>query len=322
MSGLSQLGRDGGERLMPFAGYDDHDDCVSSNSDKNDPDAYCAAIRHRVEKAIEEGEVSDELAALITASDEADVSEEASQHWEEKMLYLDDSPASEEELNSLSEETKEVSRHETDSFVSWTSASEDTTIYKSVEADDDGDTPRGKADEDSVQDAATDLFYVTSDEMDGKVVGIGVDFPNSGVYVDWINEAWPEDEQLDEPHVSDYGSIADLEQATGNDVTLVEHVEFDGLGEKAEFEPSVLGTDGVPGDRQSFESFLDALVDAGADVFTVRNSELQVWPEDNIDDADPHLQVVGIPDSEVLEILERFNLDFMNTPEVTDDSNN
>jgi len=34
---------------MPFAGYDDFDDCVSANSDKDDPDAYCAVIKREVE---------------------------------------------------------------------------------------------------------------------------------------------------------------------------------------------------------------------------------------------------------------------------------
>jgi len=70
---------------------------------------------------------------------------------------------------------------------------------------------------------AADVFRVVQTEdseldLAGDVMGIGVDFPNAGVYVDWRIEAWPEDEQLDAPHVSDYGSIADLEQATGGEV--------------------------------------------------------------------------------------------------------
>ena len=35
--------------LMPFAGYEDFDDCVAQNSDKDDPGAYCAAIKQAVE---------------------------------------------------------------------------------------------------------------------------------------------------------------------------------------------------------------------------------------------------------------------------------
>lgn len=35
----------------PFAGYKDFDECVSQNSDKNDPEAYCAAIKDKTEQA-------------------------------------------------------------------------------------------------------------------------------------------------------------------------------------------------------------------------------------------------------------------------------
>ncbi len=35
----------------PFADYDDFDDCVSQNQDKNDPEAYCAAIKRKVEQS-------------------------------------------------------------------------------------------------------------------------------------------------------------------------------------------------------------------------------------------------------------------------------
>lgn len=36
---------------MPFAGYEDFEDCVSQNRDKGDPEAYCAEVQQRVEKA-------------------------------------------------------------------------------------------------------------------------------------------------------------------------------------------------------------------------------------------------------------------------------
>jgi len=51
-------------------------------------------------------------------------------------------------------------------------------------------------------------------EYDGDVLGIGIDFPESDVYVDWRREAFPD--ELEDPHVSIYGSQEDLEQATGN----------------------------------------------------------------------------------------------------------
>jgi hypothetical protein len=34
---------------MPFAGYKDFDDCVKKNADKSNPQAYCGAIKHKVE---------------------------------------------------------------------------------------------------------------------------------------------------------------------------------------------------------------------------------------------------------------------------------
>lgn len=35
---------------MPFAGYEDFDDCVAKNKDKDDPKGYCAEIQRRSEK--------------------------------------------------------------------------------------------------------------------------------------------------------------------------------------------------------------------------------------------------------------------------------
>jgi len=39
----------------PFAGYKDFADCVAKNKDKDNPEAYCAAIKHRVEEAMLNG---------------------------------------------------------------------------------------------------------------------------------------------------------------------------------------------------------------------------------------------------------------------------
>ena len=35
---------------MPFGDYADMDDCISKNSDKEDPAAYCASIQKQAEK--------------------------------------------------------------------------------------------------------------------------------------------------------------------------------------------------------------------------------------------------------------------------------
>jgi hypothetical protein len=50
---------------MPFAGYDDFDDCVAQNSDKTNPEAYCAAIERAVLDADEADSAS---VAPITAA--------------------------------------------------------------------------------------------------------------------------------------------------------------------------------------------------------------------------------------------------------------
>jgi len=92
---------------------------------------------------------------------------------------------------------------------------------------------------------AADVFRIVQDEdgdmdLKGDLMGVGVDFPNAGVYVDWRIDAWPDDEQLNEPHVSDYGSIDDLEQATGD---VVEHLET--------VEAVTAGDDGGEPDQQA-----------------------------------------------------------------------
>lgn len=37
---------------MPFAGYDDFDDCVAKNQDKADPEAYCGKIKSETEMGV------------------------------------------------------------------------------------------------------------------------------------------------------------------------------------------------------------------------------------------------------------------------------
>lgn len=44
-------------RTKPFAGYEDFDACVKANQDKEDPDAYCASIMQRVEKATSDPDI-------------------------------------------------------------------------------------------------------------------------------------------------------------------------------------------------------------------------------------------------------------------------
>lgn len=49
-------------------------------------------------------------------------------------------------------------------------------------------------------------------DYDGDVLGVGVDFPEDDVFVEWRRGAFPN--ELESPHVSIYGSVSDLQLAT------------------------------------------------------------------------------------------------------------
>lgn len=57
-------------------------------------------------------------------------------------------------------------------------------------------------------------------DTDGGVLGWGVEFPNGDCIVDWNRTAFPKENRLDNPHLSQYGSLADVEQGTGGDVEI------------------------------------------------------------------------------------------------------
>lgn len=93
----------------------------------------------------------------------------------------------------------------------------------------DGDSPQDSAQGDASGDFQATMFQVVAPEDDqeryaDRVLGIGVDFPNSGVYVDWRNSVFPD--ELEHPHVSEYGSINDLEDATGNTAEPLENINI------------------------------------------------------------------------------------------------
>lgn len=55
------------------------------------------------------------------------------------------------------------------------------------------------------------------DTEDG-LLGWGVQFPTGRCVVEWRREAFPEENRLEHPHMSEYGCIADVEQGTGGKV--------------------------------------------------------------------------------------------------------
>ncbi|USZ75655.1 XkdF-like putative serine protease domain-containing protein [Halorussus vallis] len=156
-----------------------------------------------------------------------------------------------------------------------------------------------------------DIFRVVAPEdkaenYEDEVLGIGVDFPNSDVYVDWRNEVFPD--ELDEPHVSIYGSTSDLEQATGNTTE-----QMDTLNAKAA--KTLFGASGLqvdPIDKEgrtlstanrhrlyaTIDASLDVLQDAGVDhgmtrftdredtTFDLSEHSARTWADDGDEDED------------------------------------
>jgi len=55
-------------------------------------------------------------------------------------------------------------------------------------------------------------------ETDGETLGWGVQFPSGLCMVDWNLKAYPPDDRLDNPHISQYGSPGDVEQGTGGEI--------------------------------------------------------------------------------------------------------
>lgn len=53
------------------------------------------------------------------------------------------------------------------------------------------------------------------------VMGWGIEFPESGCYIEWNRSAFPESDQLEHPHVSMYGSRSDVEQGTGGNIEVL-----------------------------------------------------------------------------------------------------
>lgn len=66
------------------------------------------------------------------------------------------------------------------------------------------------------------------DVDDDRPLGWGVEFSSGECYVDWNRMVFDEDDRLDHPHVSKYGSLDDVEQGTGGEVHRVK--DFHGYG--------------------------------------------------------------------------------------------
>lgn len=71
------------------------------------------------------------------------------------------------------------------------------------------------------------LFRVVRDEdrtrveTEQSVLGWGVQFRSGHCYIDWNRNAYSEEDRLDHPHVSGYGSFDDVEQGTGGTIECI-----------------------------------------------------------------------------------------------------
>lgn len=135
---------------------------------------------------------------------------------------LDDVDLSADALDTLAEQSAEWTRVETESgdATAWIHA-DGAAVFETTNAE--------TVAEEASEEFAIDVIQIVQDGDDGPVadgalLALGADMPNAGVYVDWNIDAWPDDEQLKEAHVSDYGSIEDLEQVASGPVEVIETV--------------------------------------------------------------------------------------------------
>jgi len=99
-----------------------------------------------------------------------------------------------------------VHEHELDGEAWWTPGADHETFREAM----------ADVTEQEASDRSPRVFDIVTDdleEFEEELLGVAVDFPNHDVYVDWNLSAWG-DEALENPHVSIYGSIDDLEQVS------------------------------------------------------------------------------------------------------------
>jgi hypothetical protein len=67
--------------------------------------------------------------------------------------------------------------------------------------------------------------YRDPGDTDSDVLGWGVQFPEAGCYIAWNREAYPEHQRFDDPHVSQYGNLEDVEQGIRGYIGEVQEVD-------------------------------------------------------------------------------------------------
>jgi len=122
-----------------------------------------------------------------------------------------------EALDKLAEERPGWGRVESEYGVAWIGQQSGSTVFDPTEGNDIEQQAVGD-DEWSAQTRTFRIVPSEDNDTDYRddILGVGIVFPEAGVYVDWHREAFPD--ELDEPHVSEYGSLADLKKATNNQI--------------------------------------------------------------------------------------------------------
>jgi len=62
-------------------------------------------------------------------------------------------------------------------------------------------------------------------ETEDDVMGWGIRFPCGLCFVDWNRRAFPEDDRLEGPHISQYATLSDVEQGTGGKIETLNERE-------------------------------------------------------------------------------------------------
>jgi phage portal protein BeeE len=145
---------------------------------------------------------------------------------------------------------------------------------------------------------AADVFRIVADgesEMfdPGAVLGIGVDFPNDAVYVDWNVDAWPEDEALGGSHVSIYDTIEDAQKVAQGEIQHMDTIDADVV---KEFVDTEVAKDEALRNTDDYH------------VFDVQPSDVEALLEDINDDV-AELFDEALEDDELQSIIDRLASD-------------
>lgn len=71
------------------------------------------------------------------------------------------------------------------------------------------------------------MLYEGESASDHEVMGWGIRFPSGQCYIYWNQGTFPSEMRLEHPHVSQYGSLSDVQQATEGHIQVVHEWAID-----------------------------------------------------------------------------------------------